>query len=102
VRPPSCGESSCGSLVRRYDVETGTSVVKDFGARYSVGETVFVPKSGDASENDGWVLAPCYDREQGRSDLIVFDANEFCGDPVAVVQLPRRVLFGFHGSWVQD
>jgi carotenoid cleavage dioxygenase-like enzyme len=91
-----------GSLLRCYDVETGTSVAKDFGVRYVPGEPVFVPKSGDAAENDGWVLALRYDRELDRSDLVVLDANEFGGDPVAIVQLPRRVPIGFHGSWVAD
>jgi carotenoid cleavage dioxygenase-like enzyme len=91
-----------GSLLRCYDVETGTSVAKDFGVRYVPGEPVFVPKSADAAEKDGWVLALRYDRELDRSDLVVLDANEFGGDPVAVVQLPRRVPCGFHGSWVAD
>jgi carotenoid cleavage dioxygenase len=91
-----------GSLLRCYDVETGTSVAKDFGLRYVPGEPVFVPKSADAAETDGWVLALRYDRETDRSDLVVLDANEFGGDPVAVVHLPRRVPFGFHGSWVAD
>jgi carotenoid cleavage dioxygenase-like enzyme len=89
-----------GSLLRCYNVETGTSVANDSGVRYAPGEPVFVPKSADACENDGWVLAFRYDRELDRSDLVVLDANEFGGDPVAVVQLPRRVPFGFHGSWV--
>jgi carotenoid cleavage dioxygenase len=48
------------------------------------------------------VLALRYDRERDRSDLIVLDANEFGGGPVAVVQLPRRVPVGFHGSRVAD
>jgi carotenoid cleavage dioxygenase len=61
---------------------------------------VFVPKSADAAETDGWLLALRYDRELDRSDLVVLDANDFGGDPVAVVQLPRRVPFGIHGSWV--
>ncbi|HUR54487.1 MAG TPA: carotenoid oxygenase family protein [Gemmataceae bacterium] len=91
-----------GSLLRRYDVETGTSVAKDFGDRYVPGEPVFVPRSADAPEGDGWVLALRYDRDLDRSDLVVLDANEFVGDPVAVVQLPRRVPAGLHGSWVQD
>jgi carotenoid cleavage dioxygenase len=91
-----------GSLLRCHDVETGTSVAKDFGDRYAPGEPVFVPKSADAAESDGWVLALRYDRELDRSDLVVLDANEFGGDPVAVVQLPRRVPIGLHGSWVAD
>jgi carotenoid cleavage dioxygenase-like enzyme len=91
-----------GSLLRRYDVETGASVANDFGVRYAPGEPVFVPKAADAAENDGWVMALRYDREQDLSDLIVLDAHEFGGDPVAIVHLPRRVPFGFHGSWVAD
>jgi carotenoid cleavage dioxygenase len=90
------------ALLRRYDVETGTSVVKDFGVRYAPGEPVFVPRSADAAEMDGWVLAFRYDRELDRSDLIVLDANEFGGEPLAVVHLPRRVPIGNHGSWVPD
>ena len=70
--------------------------------RYVPGEPVFVPKSADAAEDDGWFLAFRYDRERDRSDLVVLDANEFGGDPVAVVPLPRRVPCGFHGSWVVD
>ena len=90
------------SLLRCYDVEAGTSVAKGFGARFVPGEPVFVPKSADAAENDGWVLALRYDRELDRSDLVILDANEFEGDPVAVVQLPRRVPIGLHGSWAPD
>jgi len=90
------------SLLRCHDVETGRSVAKDFGVRYAPGEPVFVPKSADAAENDGWVLTLRYDRELDRSDLVVLDANEFDGEPVAVVQLPRRVPCGNHGSWVAD
>ena len=51
---------------------------------------------------DGWVLTLRYDREQDRSDFVVLDANDFCGEPAAVVQLPRRVPIGVHGSWVPD
>jgi carotenoid cleavage dioxygenase len=90
------------SLLRCHDVETGTSVAKDFGDRFVPGEPVFIPKSVDAGEKDGWVLALRYDRDLDRSDLVVLDANDFAGDPVAIVQLPQRVPIGFHGSWVAD
>ena len=43
------------------------------------------------------MLALRYDREQDRSDLVVLDASEFGGDPVAVVPLPRRVPWGSMG-----
>src|SRR5262245_21755057 len=91
-----------GSLLRRYDIESRTSVAKDFGDRYLPGEGVFVPTSSKATEDDGWVLALRYDRERDRSDLVVLEASDFGGDPVAVVLLPRRVPFGIHGSWVAD
>ena len=48
------------------------------------------------------MLALRYDRERDRSDLVVLDANDFAGAPAAVVQLPRRVPIGLHGSWVAD
>jgi carotenoid cleavage dioxygenase len=63
---------------------------------------VFAPRARGAAEADGWVLALRYDRAADRSDLVVLDANDFAGEPVAVVRLPRRVPFGFHGSWVAD
>jgi carotenoid cleavage dioxygenase len=89
-------------LLRRFDAESGTSVAQDFGDRYAAGEPVFVPKSADAAGDDGWVLALRYDRELDTSDLVVLDANDFGGDPLAVVRLPRRVPVGLHGAWVPD
>jgi carotenoid cleavage dioxygenase len=91
-----------GSLLRRYDVEAGTSVVNDLGLRYAPGEPVFVPRPAESGEEDGWLLALRYDRERDRSDLVVLDAKAFDDEPVAVVELPRRVPSGFHGSWVAD
>ena len=34
-----------------------------------------------------------------RSDLLVFDAPNLSGGPIATVQLTTRVPFGFHGNW---
>jgi carotenoid cleavage dioxygenase len=65
-------------------------------------EPVFVPRSPDAGEDDGWILAYVYDRSTDRSDVVVIEAGDFAAAPVATVHLPRRVPFGFHGNWVAD
>lgn len=90
------------SFLRRYDVDRGASVAKDFGERYALEECVFVPASSGAAEDAGWLLTLRYDRELRTSDLVVLDARDFTGEPVAVVAMPRRVPSGFHGSWVAD
>jgi carotenoid cleavage dioxygenase len=59
-----------------------------------------VPESPDAPESEGWVLSVVYDAARDASDVAVLDATDFAGPPVALVHLPRRVPYGFHGSWV--
>jgi carotenoid cleavage oxygenase len=90
-----------GGLVK-HDLETGASKARDFGRGTHAGEGVFVPASGDAGEDEGWVLSVVYDEGRDASDLVVLDATDFAGPPVATVHLPRRVPFGFHGSWVPE
>jgi carotenoid cleavage dioxygenase len=34
--------------------------------------------------------------------VVVLDAQDFAGEPVATIHLPARVPFGFHGSWLPD
>jgi carotenoid cleavage dioxygenase len=60
-----------------------------------------VPRSTDASENDGWVMSLVYDPETDRSELQVRDAA-VPTELVATVKLPVRVPAGFHGNWIPD
>ena len=64
------------------------------------GEPYYVPAGDDADEGDGWVMTYLWDRTTDRSSLGVFDAQDVAAGPVAEVQLPVRVPFGFHGTWV--
>jgi carotenoid cleavage dioxygenase len=84
------------------DLDAGTRQVHDYGPGRMSLEPVFVPRSADAAEDDGWVLSYVYDAGTDRSDVVILDAQDFAGDPVATVHLPARVPFGFHGSWVPD
>lgn len=83
----------------RYDLSTGTSVRHDLGTG-GAGEAVFVPGAGPADENNGWYLGYVYDPERDGSDLVIVDASDFGGDPVARIHLPQRVPYGFHGNWI--
>jgi carotenoid cleavage dioxygenase len=92
---------SPGPLLK-HDLRGGSVEVHDQGASRMFMEPVFVPRSADAAEDDGWVLAYVYDAASDRSDVVVLHAQAFAGDPVATIHLPKRVPFGFHGNWVAD
>ena len=63
---------------------------------------MFVPSpNGPAGEDNGWYLAYVYDAARDSSDLVILDAADFGGQPVARIRLPRRVPYGFHGNWIQ-
>ncbi len=63
-------------------------------------EAVFVPDSDDAAEGEGWLLTVVWRPELDDSVLLVLNAQQLERGPVAVVSLPRRIPFGFHGSWL--
>ena len=55
-----------------------------------------------SDELAGWYLTYVYDPVTDGSDLVIIDASDFEGDPVARIRLPRRVPHGFHGNWMPD
>ena len=98
-------EHAAGSLpvwtaVKKYDLERGSATVRSFGAGNGVGEPLFVPRHDGADEDDGYVLALVYDHARNASDFYILDARDIAGEPVAVVHIPNRVPYGFHGNWV--
>jgi carotenoid cleavage oxygenase len=86
----------------RHDLSRGTSEVRLLPSSDGSSEAVFVPRHAEAAEDDGWVLSLVYDPERDASDLLVLNASDFTGEPAAVVHLPQRAPFGFHGNWVPD
>lgn len=87
------------SLVR-YDLTTGAAQEHGFGA-CRPGEAVFVPSAaGPADETNGWYLGYVFDPARDASDLVILDATDFGGKPVATIHLPQRVPYGFHGNWI--
>jgi carotenoid cleavage dioxygenase len=86
--------------VYKHDLVTGAVERRGDDARYGWGEVVFVPRTETSAEDDGWLMGYRYDREADTSDLVLLSAQDVSGDPVAVVHLPRRVPYGFHGNWM--
>lgn len=90
------GSSSTG----RVDFETGKLDAWSPGPGDTVQECQFVPRTPDSAEGDGWLLVPVARVSQGRSDLVVLDAQDLAAGPVATIKLPVRVRSTFHGTWV--
>jgi 8'-apo-carotenoid 13,14-cleaving dioxygenase len=85
-----------------HDLEAGSVTEVDFGATSAAQEFVFVPRSAEAAEGDGWLMGLVSDRADATTDLVVLDTDDVTGGPVARVHLPRRVPDGFHGNWMPD
>jgi carotenoid cleavage dioxygenase len=98
--PDDDGNIELWSSVKKYDLARGTSVERRFGAGNGVGEPLFVPRHSEADEDDGYTLALVYNQARNASDFYILDARDIAGEPIAVVHIPNRVPYGFHGNWV--
>ena len=86
----------------RHDLMTGERTAHDFGPGKVPGEFVFVPRSADAPESEGWVMGYVIDTTNETTDLVILDASDITVEPVARVHIPHRVPPGFHGNWLAD
>jgi carotenoid cleavage dioxygenase len=85
----------------KYDLENNSSLYHDLkGGQGS--EAVFVKDPDGSAEDDGWVLSYVYQPAEDKSEIVILDARDFDGEPVARIHLPVRVPAGFHGNWVPD
>jgi hypothetical protein len=63
-------------------------------------EPVFVPRSANSAQGDGWLLTVVGRRAENRTDLVILDALDLSAGPVATIRFPARLHEGFHGIWV--
>jgi carotenoid cleavage dioxygenase len=89
--------------IARLDWDTGERVVHAIPeAPGGAQEPVFVPRSLDAPEGDGWLLCLVNHNAENRAELLVLDAMDVAGAPVARVLLPFNQPMAFHGCFVQQ
>lgn len=71
-----------------------------YAGQYShVQEPIFIPRSKDSKEGDGWVMAMVERRIANRCDLVVIDTRDF-EKAIAIVELPFHIKAQIHGNWV--
>ena len=86
----------------KVDLATGDLVRFDYGEGRFGGEPCFVPTEGAPArgEDDGYILTLVRDERAGTSELLVVNAADMRLE--ATVQLPSRVPYGFHGTFIGD
>ena len=99
----ACDPTASGTIkqcgIAHLDFATGKRQVYELTGGDLTSEPVFVPRSADAPEGDGWVTAVVYRAGEDRSDMVIFEAQDIAKGPIATAEMPRRVPFGFHGNW---
>jgi carotenoid cleavage dioxygenase len=81
------------------DLATGKQQTWWCGPVSSLQEPCFIPKSKDAAEGEGYLVALANRLKEVRSDLLVFEAQRLDEGPIATVRLPLRLRPGLHGNW---
>ncbi|RJL22935.1 carotenoid oxygenase family protein [Bailinhaonella thermotolerans] len=96
------GAGLSGYHTVKFDTSTGRRQLLSHGEHRMPGEAVFVPAEGGTGEDDGYLLTIVSDLRADASQLLVLDAADLGKDPIATVELPRRVPAGIHGHWIED
>ncbi|MDX2212749.1 MAG: carotenoid oxygenase family protein [Oculatellaceae cyanobacterium bins.114] len=84
----------------KFDFDHQSIQAHSFGAGCYGGEGVFVPRPGATSEDDGWLMTFVHDETQDRSELVIVNPQAMTDEAIARIQMPQRVPYGFHGTWV--
>lgn len=85
----------------RLDWETG-KLTKHHLTDGASGEPIFVPRSPDAPEGDGFLIGVVSRHGQNRADLVILDTANLAGEPLAIARLPFDAPKAFHGNWVPN
>jgi len=64
-------------------------------------EPIFIPRSADAEEADGYVVALLNVLDQARSELVILDSRDMASGPIARIKVPLRMRMSLHGCWAQ-
>jgi len=86
----------------RFDLHTGKSSSYFPGDTFSLNEPVFVPRSRDAPEGDGYLIGVANNLAERRAELVIVDAMNLEGGEIGRVILPFRLGAQVHGNWIPE
>ncbi|XP_047338788.1 probable carotenoid cleavage dioxygenase 4, chloroplastic [Impatiens glandulifera] len=91
--------------ISEHDGKDCTVASRMFGPGCYGGEPFFVAKEPDnlmADEDDGYLITYVHNENTGESRFMVMDARSPFLEVVAIVRLPQRVPYGFHGLFLRE
>ncbi|HIG40828.1 MAG TPA: carotenoid oxygenase family protein [Gammaproteobacteria bacterium] len=94
------GDAGGFNAIARVDHQQSARETFEMPPEMATSEAVFVPKSGNAGEGEGYLLSNVYDATIDKSHLVILDAQNLSQGPLARAYLDHRVPFGFHGNWM--
>lgn len=103
--PKISGVVKIDSSLSTADSNNCTVASRLYGPECYGGEAVFVPRDPDdpeTEEDDGYLVTYVHNEITQESKFIVMNAKSPKLEIVAVVRLPQRVPYGFHGIFVRD
>ncbi|MBA0705309.1 hypothetical protein Golax_017512 [Gossypium laxum] len=85
----------------KVDLSTGEVNKYIYGDQRYGGEPLFFPRNPNSeNEDDGYILAFVHDEKTWKSELQIVNAMDLKLE--ATVQLPSRVPYGFHGTFISS
>ena len=90
------------STLIKQDLDAKTKENYAYGPGRFGMEAVFVPRTPDSAEDDGWLMTFVTDMTTRTADVVILHAQDLKAGPVATIHIPHRVPIGFHGNWVPD
>jgi carotenoid cleavage dioxygenase-like enzyme len=85
--------------IAHVNVRTGETDAWYPGNAQCFQEPIFVPRSPDAPEGDGYVIALLNHLHGDDTELVVLDSLKMAAGPVARIKLPLRMRMSLHGNW---
>jgi carotenoid cleavage dioxygenase len=88
------------NTLHRYDVQTGESDEWFAGPECTLQDPVFLPRSQDAPEGEGYLVCIVNRVPTRTSEIVVLDSMDLAKGPLARIRVPVTLRSGIHAAWI--